>query len=297
MNYVLYHSGKLPDHINDCISNIKDIDKKSNIYLCSDNPSHFNGVISVNSKEVISSQTKELIEKEIYKGTNYESNPLWQTSLIRIFILRDFVGKFELNDIIHFDNDVLVYVEGDNLKNLFSSNQTNITRTKTNVLVFGYSYFKNFQILDNLCNEIYQTILQEIKKDKWKKDPKNEMRLLGEVYKNKTHLFNILDSYPKKNSEYIFDPAGYGQIIGGSHYRPRRLVPKRFYRVGSNDNRKRYLPRGGWLDNSYEITDKFLFDRSKIKFKKNRPTLINKSGEFKIVNLHIHSKELKKYKV
>ena len=87
MNYVLYHAGKLSDHISDCISNIKKVDKKSNIYFCSDNPTSFDGVVSVTYKEVSSSQTQEIIQKKIYKDTNYESNPLWQASLVRIFIL------------------------------------------------------------------------------------------------------------------------------------------------------------------------------------------------------------------
>ena len=43
-----------------------------------------------------------------YKNTNYEKNPLWEASIIRIFALRDLVCRHNLQDIIHFDNDVLI---------------------------------------------------------------------------------------------------------------------------------------------------------------------------------------------
>ena len=110
-------------------------------------------------------------------------------------------------------------------------------------------------------------------------------------------FFNILNSYPTKDSKYIFDSATYGQIIGGTHTRPRRLLPYKFYKKGLVDNRKRFLPRGGWLDKSHYVANEFLSDKSKLEFKKNRPYLRNKEGIYKIVNLHIHSKELDKYKI
>ena len=121
MNYVLYNSDKLPEHINDCISNIKNIDSGSKIYLSSDMPTNIKGVVSIENSKIASSQTKKLIERNIYKGTNYEKNPLWQASLVRIFILRDIVKKYELEDIIHFDNDVLIYIEA---KKLIKSSKT-----------------------------------------------------------------------------------------------------------------------------------------------------------------------------
>ena len=39
--------------------------------------------------------------------------------LIRIFILRDIVKKYELEDIVHFDNDVLIYMKAEELYESF----------------------------------------------------------------------------------------------------------------------------------------------------------------------------------
>lgn len=297
VNYVLYNSKKIPYYLRECISNIKKVESNSSTYLVSDEKTNYGGVFSIISSEITSPQTKEIIDRNIYKNTNYEKNPLWDTSLVRIFTLRDFVGNYKLENVIHFDNDVLVYVEAEKLFNSFAKEKVNITRVNENQLVFGYSYFQNFEILDNLCNKLYEVIIKDINTLDWRTYPKNEMKLLASVYKNNPGLFNILKSSPEKNTNYIFDPATYGQIIGGTHYRPRRLVPQRYYKIGSVDTRKRYLPRGGWLDESHEIKNKFLSDESRLVFKKNKPVLENKNGTHKLVNLHIHSKELAKYKL
>ena len=88
INYVLFSSNKLPKYIDHCISNIKKIDNSSKIYLSSDEKIEYESAVTIINSKVASSQTKEIIERNIYEGTNYESNPLWQASLIRIFIIR-----------------------------------------------------------------------------------------------------------------------------------------------------------------------------------------------------------------
>lgn len=296
-NYVLYNSNKIPKHLEDCISNIQKIDKNSNIFLISDTSTNYKNVNSTLFSEVVSERTKEIIELKIYNKTNYEKNPLWQASLIRIFILSDLAKKYDIKDIIHFDNDVLIYVESNKLLSLFENKKVNITRLNRDELVFGYSYFKNFKILEELCNQLYSILIKEINSKNWKSHPKNEMQLMQLVYNKNPKFFNILPSYPVKNSNYVFDAAAYGQILGGSHFRPRRYLPYRYYKIGNIDNRKRFLPRGGWLSESHEITPRFLSEKSKIKLKNNGPILINQNGSYEIVNLHIHSKELDKFKL
>ncbi len=297
MNYVLFSSNNLPKYIDHCISNIKKIDSSSKIYLSSDEEIEYESAVTIVNSKVASSQTKEIIERNIYKGTNYESNPLWQASLIRIFIIRDIVGKYDLEEVVHFDNDVLIYMKAEELHESFVKDTVNITRLNDNELIFGYSYFNNFQTLDHLCNKIYRLLNEEISNKNWKNNPKNEMHLLGSIYKKNPEFFNILNSYPTKDSKYIFDSATYGQIIGGTHTRPRRLLPYKFYKKGVVDNRKRFLPRGGWLDKSHYVANEFLSDKSRLEFKKSGPYLRNKEGIYKIANLHIHSKELDKYKI
>ena len=297
MNYVLFSSNNLPKYIDHCISNIKKIDSSSKIYLSSDEEIEYESAVTIVNSKVASSQTKEIIERNIYKGTNYESNPLWKASLIRIFIIRDIVGKYDLEEVVHFDNDVLIYMKAEELHESFVKDTVNITRLNDNELIFGYSYFNNFQTLDHLCNKIYRLLNEEINNKNWKNNPKNEMHLLASIYKKNPEFFNILNSYPTKDSKYIFDSATYGQIIGGTHTRPRRLLPYKFYKKGVVDNRKRFLPRGGWLDKSHYVSNKFLSDKSRLEFKKSGPYLRNKEGIYKIANLHIHSKELDKYKI
>jgi hypothetical protein len=297
MNYILIAIDKAPKYLNDCIQNIKAIDQESKIYLCTNKDIKFDGVKIVNFEKIISNNTKETLNKDIYKNTFFEKNPLWFTSLLRIFLLRDLVGELNIKNNIHFDNDVLIYKRFKDIEHLLSSQKFNITKINNDTLVFGYSYFYNFKVIDLVCEKISEFLNNNIHTSNWKENPFNEMKILGNVYKNEPDLFNILPSYSDEESNYIFDGATYGQIIGGTHSKPRRILPLRFYKVGNQDTRKSNLPRGGWLDTSHYFTEKFLDDKSKVILKNGYPILITNNKEFEIINLHIHSKELKKYKL
>tara|TARA_A100000164_G_scaffold377625_1_gene417245 strand:- start:568 stop:1458 length:891 start_codon:yes stop_codon:yes gene_type:complete len=295
MNYLLLYFGKHPEYLDKCLKNILKVDSESEIYLCSDVYTKYKNVNTVHSKDIISSQTKDIISKNIYQNTNYEKNKLWELALLRIFYLRDMAHKLNLKNIIHFDSDVLTYINSKNLEQYFEIEKINITRLKENELSFGYSYFHNSHLLEELCENIFNYLNNFSKKPDWKVEPKNEMQILGEICNEQPDMFNILKSYPSKSDEIIFDPAMYGQIVGGTHSKPRRYLPMNFYKYGETDNRKKNFPRGGWLDKNHFDSDKFYNNNGKIIFKNKKPILKNNLGEFKIANLHIHSKELFKY--
>ena len=62
-------------------------------------------------------QTNKIKQDDIFKGTIFEGNPLWITSLLRIFYLRDIQKKLNLKNVIHFDNDILIYKTYEELNN------------------------------------------------------------------------------------------------------------------------------------------------------------------------------------
>ena len=292
MNYLLVSIGQIPNYINQCVQNIKKIDSESSIYIITDSKDKVRDAKKIDYKNISSAQTKKISSLNIYKNTSYEKNPLWINSLLRIFLLKDIVEQYQLEDNIHFDSDVLIYQKFDNVCENFKKDKFNITKLASDRLIFGYSYFKNLEIIDKLCNEISNYLEKEINKDQWTKNPKNEMQILSAL-DNK--LFNFLPSYPEDNSEYIFDGATYGQIVGGTHSRPRRYMPLRIYKKGHHDERLKNLPRGGWLDTSHDLTEKFINDESRVQFIDKIPYLVKKGKKYKIVNLHIHSKELHRY--
>ena len=96
MNYLLLYFGKHPEYLDKCLKNILKVDSESEIYLCSDVYTKYKNVNTVHSKDIISSQTKDIISKNIYQNTNYEKNKLWELALLRIFYLRDMAHKLNL---------------------------------------------------------------------------------------------------------------------------------------------------------------------------------------------------------
>jgi len=292
VNYLLVSIGQIPRYMNECIKNIKKIDSESSVYVITDSTDKVQDAKKIDYKTICSAQTKKIKSLNIYKNTSYEKNPLWINSLLRIFLLKDIVEHYQLEDNIHFDSDVLIYQKFDNVCENFKKDKFNITKLASDRLIFGYSYFKNFEVIDKVCNEISNYLEKEISKDQWVNNPKNEMQILSAL---DNRLFNFLPSYPEGSSEYIFDGATYGQIVGGTHSRPRRYAPLRVYKKGLHDNRLKNLPRGGWLDTSHDLTEKFLNDKSRIQFIDKTPYLIKDGKKYKIVNLHIHSKELHRF--
>ena len=278
MNYVLVSIGTIPDYIRNSINSILTVDKDAKIYLCTDQKIKFQNIKIIDLKEIVSDQTIKIKENDIFKGTIFEGNPLWSTSLLRIFYLRDAQKNLNLKNVIHFDNDILIYKSYEELKDFFEPSSFSITPSSRNRLIFGYSFIPTFEILNNLCNSLDNKIQEGIKKD-WGFNnfiPPNEMDLLGMIYKENNLLFNLLPTLPY-DSSVIFDPLSYGMYIDGSHTYPRKFYSRRS--VNFND-----------------IIGVELFSkRIKTKFINNRPVVYWNKKLFEISNLHIHSKRFEKF--
>ncbi len=278
MNYVLVSIGTIPDYIRNSINSILTVDKDAKIYLCTDQKIKFQNIKIIDLKEIVSDQTIKIKENDIFKGTIFEGNPLWSTSLLRIFYLRDAQKNLNLKNVIHFDNDILIYKSYEELKDFFEPSSFSITPSSRNRLIFGYSFIPTFEILNNLCNSLDNKIQEGIKKD-WGFNnfiPPNEMDLLGMIYKENNLLFNLLPTLPY-DSSVIFDPLSYGMYIDGSHTYPRKFYSRRS--VNFND-----------------IIGVELFSkRIKTKFINNRPVVYWNNEVFEMSNLHIHSKRFEKF--
>jgi hypothetical protein len=165
VNYVLVSIGTIPDYIRNSINSILTVDKDAKIYLCTDQKIKFQNIKIIDLKEIVSDQTIKIKENDIFKGTIFEGNPLWSTSLLRIFYLRDAQKNLNLKNVIHFDNDILIYKPYEELKDFFEPSSFSITPSSRNRLIFGYSFIPTFEILNNLCNSLDNKIQESIKKD------------------------------------------------------------------------------------------------------------------------------------
>ena len=278
MNYVLVSIGTIPDYIKKTINSILTVDKDAKIFFCSDQKIQLKDIEIVDLNDIVSDLTNKIKKNDIFKDTIYESNPLWSTSLLRIFYLRDIQKELNLEKLIHFDNDILIYKPYEEIKEYFDLSKFNITPASENRLIFGYSFIPNYEIFNTLCHSLDKKIDEGIKKD-WEFNnfsPPNEMDLLGMVYRQETTLFNLLPILPY-DSSIIFDPLSYGMYIDGTHTEPRKFYSKR--KVDFNDL----------------IGVELYSKRIKTKFIDNNPLVYWDNKTFKMSNLHIHSKRFEKF--
>tara|TARA_Y100000996_G_C22516253_1_gene640494 strand:- start:239 stop:1102 length:864 start_codon:yes stop_codon:yes gene_type:complete len=278
VNYVLVSIGTIPDYIKKTINSILTVDKDAKIFFCSDQKIQLKDIEIVDLNDIVSDLTNKIKKNDIFKDTIYESNPLWSTSLLRIFYLRDIQKELNLEKLIHFDNDILIYKPYEEIKEYFDLSKFNITPASENRLIFGYSFIPNYEIFNTLCHSLDKKIDEGIKKD-WEFNnfsPPNEMDLLGMVYRQETTLFNLLPILPY-DSSIIFDPLSYGMYIDGTHTEPRKFYSKR--KIDFNDL----------------IGVELYSKRIKTKFIDNNPLVYWDNKTFKMSNLHIHSKRFEKF--
>lgn len=271
MDYIFYYYGKLPKHIRYCFESIKKSDPNSRIILCTNSKTILKNVEIISPRKVESYHTKE-----IRNISQRSDNTLWLSSLLRIFYNLNVAKYNSISKFIHFDTDVLVYKSYEELKHLFNEQQFNITPLNEQLLVFGYSYVGNLSVYQELCDLIFHIVLnQEEYEKKYLKNQKfNEMAALYIAYKIQPDIFNFLPTLPNKGSSLVFDPASYGQFIGG-------VYGKKFSK--------------GYATKNHIVGSEILNKNILPKYEKSGPIVLSGGLKYEIANLHIHKKTLKKY--
>ena len=275
MNYILFCKGKIPRYIDYCINSILSTDKDSKIYFLTDSKVDFNNekVNVIDLLSINSTYIGKLNDLNYFAGDN---NPLWESSLMRIFYINEFIKMKQINEFVHFDLDVLIYKSFKDVQNIFSNNKINITPLTKNFLVFGYSYIPSSQLFIKLADILFKILEnKEFYEEKYYNSQRlNEMKMLYIAYDENPELFNLLDVVPNNKSSFLFDPGSYGQYLGGTH-------KKKFSK--------------GFIDKDHiagiEISKKNV---KPILFKNNYCVKEN-DRIFDLVNLHVHSKKLKNF--
>ena len=278
MNYVFVCIGVVPSYINFSINSILTVDKNANIIICTDQKINLKNVTVVDLKDILSDQTNKIRKNNIFKGTIYEGNPLWSTSLLRIFYLRDAQKQLNLKSTIHFDNDILIYKSYEQIKDSLDQKRFNITPSSTERLIFGYSFLPDSYNFNKICILLENKIDEGIN-NSWafnNSNPPNEMDLLGMINKDNQELFNLLPVLPY-DSSIIFDPLDYGMYIDGLHSKPRKFYSRRI--IEFNDT----------------IGVELFSKRLKTKFLDSQPVVYWGNKSFELANMHIHSKRFEKF--
>jgi hypothetical protein len=274
MSIVLCHVGnQVPDYLNDCIAQIRTFTDLPIFVAANNYISTLSDVTVIPTYDLDSYSLVDEMHRLPFK--RHEPNPLWRTAALRFGYIAALADHFQLEDIIHFDNDVLLYCDP---KELFSKLREGrdiaITPCNEDLLICGFVYVRNWCTLGALTAYLC---------DKMREVDDNEMRLLRLIADDYPELFDMLPLMPSctrhKDFGGVFDCASWGQWIGGTHQNPGITWAGDHHYVG------RAL-------NSRALGTAWDEDADGRRF----PVCIGGGGlRVPIFNLHIHSKELHKY--
>lgn len=273
MNYLYFYQGKIPNYVNYSLESVNYTDPEANIFFCSDFKPSFKELTHIHLQDIPSEQI-EFIKKLNYFNNN--KNPLWETSLLRIYYLLSAAEYLKIENFVHFDTDVLIYKSFKEIENSFVSGKLNITPLNELFLIFGYSYISSIETYKLICEDMIK-ILENIEnyQNKYYENKKiNEMLLLNLAYLEQPDNFNLLNITPKTNSNILFDPVSYGQYISG--------IDKK------NISRKT-------IDEDHYVGREILKSGMKIYFKNKKPRVKHNKIFYEIANLHVHKKNLKDF--
>ena len=275
MNIVLVCINNFQEYI---LTNIEQLIKlgHENIYIIT-NPEFYNFFNKYISKIHL------INVNELYESYNFSlktsldknfRNGFWTLTSLRFFYIYEFMKKYDIKDVIHLENDVLIYYNCNNIINLFDKK-------------YMYIPFDSFS--RNIASIIYipdSTVFKKIL-DNYDFN-KNDMENFSIIKKNIGIIKNLPIFIHNENSNdeekfvsenfenfsYIFDAAAIGQYLGG-------VDPK-------NDTRD----TRGFINETCVIK----YNNFKIWFDTiddmKKPYIEINNKKISIFNLHIHSKKL-----
>lgn len=210
----------------------------------------------------------------------------WSYTFQRLIYLEAVIESFQLKNVIHIENDVLVYkdplIHFDAFKKNFE-NRVAINPVGERYATFAYGYIDSIQSIRNLNNEMmrlfglgYETLKSIIGEDMV-----NEMMLLKLVADERPDLVGYLPSLPYhpmyNDFQSCFDPASWGQYIGGTRSGTDKGWTGDHHFIGREIKSGRY--NTAWIrEGIYKV-----------------PVITEGDKSYSLNNLHIHSKQLGEY--
>jgi hypothetical protein len=210
----------------------------------------------------------------------------WKVTCQRLIFLEILMRKENLTDVVHIENDVLIYENPLNLLPKFNNFPQRILLTPIgkDYISAAYSFIPTWRELSNLNIKLIEMMKTGIQKIKTEAGINfvNEMIMISLIYKKNHNIIDLLPVLPYhaqggKNFEKfqcLFDCASWGQWIGGTP---------------GNDK-----PFAG---NHHYVGEEILKGNYDIQWKEKKPFVLYKKDEslYPLMNLHIHSKKLELY--
>lgn len=229
--FIFVHIGetKFPEYINTSFKQVKKWNPNSELYLiCS--KTHESKI----DKSLVNFVDIKTVEKsDKHKHFNSESklnskfrDGFWKFTSQRLFMLEDFCKKNSINEFFHLENDNMIYFNTEEVIEQLRKivNGIGAPRLNNDEITFGLLYCNNLEVL----NKLNEFIVANNSSNNYNA---NEMKLGSRFFKENPTTTYYLPSIPlikdisqeeikfysNNLNEFkgIFDPAQYGQWLGG----------------------------------------------------------------------------------
>ena len=297
MNTVLVHIGRPnapagiapPDYLEDCVNQYS-VFNDDKIYVLTNQENiaglqSYPQVIPVVIEDYSSDKTSHLIA--LY---GRDASDFWTTLLLRFVYIENFLREANLHHVCHFENDVLIYFNIEEYSYVFKQAYKNlaITPGSPDHSFTGFMYIDNYSSMEYMTNFFIETLTKFGVKDTKRQlgfDMVNDMTLMSlfSIAKGPDYMGNLpILPFGEFSGNFdrfkaIFDPASWGQFVGGT----RTAIP-------GAKSQAHYIGRILLANPQYNVEWK-VQDGLRLPY-------FNYDGKLvKINNLHIHSKNLKAF--
>ena len=204
-------------------------------------------------------------------------NGFWTLTSLRFFYIYEFMKKYNVKDVIHLENDVLLYYNCNTIINVFEKKYVYLPFDTYERNIASIMYIPSYEIfkivLDNY--DFTKNDMQNFSSIKKQTNMIKTLPIFPNVNTNTNEINFVSENYNSFN--YIFDAAAIGQYLGGV------------------DPRNDCNNTVGFVNETcvvkYNMFNIFFDYDNKMK----KPYIIIDNVKCRIFNLHIHSKNLKKF--
>lgn len=313
MNVVLVCIGNFQEYI---IANIRNLIrlKHKNIYVIINqnfkhhfaefSPSVFTGHEKGNGNEMATTSPVKLVYVEslndryhYYSRTRMDKNfrnGFWALTSMRIFCIHAFMEKYGIKDVIHTENDVVLYYNCDELMEKVERNKIYVPFHSLTINVISVIYIPNAAVLNLLLMNWNVDVLDMYVFFHFKKMMPHLVETFP-IFKEQTEFKEdavkrmVCNNFDK--FEQIFDGVAIGQYLGGID--PRNVENSMKSTVGFV-NKECCIKYDGYRFIWKEIPI-ISGEDNVIEETMKKPFVCVGEDEIPIFNLHVHSKDLAKF--
>lgn len=307
---VLTHSGTrpIPEYTVDCVEQIRLFSDIPVFFICSrekEIPERLEEIARIVFIEDMPVSERHL--RFFRKLSSFRANfdNFFQHATERFFIIDEAMSCLNLKNVIHMENDIMLYEDAAKLLDKIREIYDDITvpRMTEQFCMATVMYIPDRDRMGHFLDYVLAHILDRKSNDVNKKT--NDMIMLADYLrekgKNALPLINkgYIDEYGLVNSkgekapeEYLYDYFGYTENFGG-FFDPQPIGQY----LGGTDRKPKGVANNAGYSNEYSYIDVSKLDiRWKQLGERCVPVLIWKDREYRIYNLHVHCKELNRFR-